>query len=211
MRRISWRRACHWRVVVTRVPSFITRTSGMAVRVGSSFTPGSVPSRVAIGGTGISRGGVCARPGAPVRAAATAARRRSCARMVRFTVAFGGAVAGRVAARCPRRTLEMSDDSTRTVSRRQFTSTAAMAALSAAIVPSRVLGAGRAQQQAESRRHRHRRHGRLEPQGLRRREHRRPVRRGQGLRRQDHRALPERQGLPRLHARCSRRRRASTA
>ena len=34
----------------------------------------------------------------------------------------------------------MSDDSTRTVSRRQFTSTAAMAALSAAIVPSRVLG-----------------------------------------------------------------------
>ncbi len=34
----------------------------------------------------------------------------------------------------------MSDDSTRNVSRRQFTSTAAMAALSAAIVPSRVLG-----------------------------------------------------------------------
>ena len=34
----------------------------------------------------------------------------------------------------------MSDDSTRTLSRRQFTSTAAMAALSAAIVPSRVLG-----------------------------------------------------------------------
>ena len=34
----------------------------------------------------------------------------------------------------------MRDDSTRTVSRRQFTSTAAMAALSAAIVPSRVVG-----------------------------------------------------------------------
>ena len=34
----------------------------------------------------------------------------------------------------------MSDDSTQTISRRQFTSTAAMAALSAAIVPSRVLG-----------------------------------------------------------------------
>ena len=34
----------------------------------------------------------------------------------------------------------MSDDSTPTVSRRQFTSTAALAALSAAIVPSRVLG-----------------------------------------------------------------------
>ena len=34
----------------------------------------------------------------------------------------------------------MRDDSPRTVSRRQFTSTAAMAALSAAIVPSRVVG-----------------------------------------------------------------------
>src|SRR5687768_8140979 len=34
----------------------------------------------------------------------------------------------------------MSDDSTRSVSRREFSSTAAMAALSAAIVPSRVLG-----------------------------------------------------------------------
>ena len=34
----------------------------------------------------------------------------------------------------------MSDDSTPTVTRRQFTSTAAMAALSAAIVPSKVLG-----------------------------------------------------------------------
>src|SRR3954471_24280313 len=36
----------------------------------------------------------------------------------------------------------MSDDSTHNISRRQFTSTAAMAALSAAIVPSRVLGQG---------------------------------------------------------------------
>ena len=34
----------------------------------------------------------------------------------------------------------MSDDSTQGISRRQFTSTAAMAALSAAIVPSRVVG-----------------------------------------------------------------------
>ena len=40
----------------------------MAARAGSSFTPGSVPSRVAIGGTGISRAGsVCARPDAAAR------------------------------------------------------------------------------------------------------------------------------------------------
>ena len=56
MRRISFRRASHWRRVVTRVPSFITMTSGMAVRAGSSVTPGIVPSDVAMRGTGISRG-----------------------------------------------------------------------------------------------------------------------------------------------------------
>ena len=55
----------------------------MAVRAGSSFTPGSVPSRVAIGGTGISRVGVCARPDAARPMDAIAATRRNFACMSR--------------------------------------------------------------------------------------------------------------------------------
>ena len=49
----------------------------MAVRAGSSFTPGDVPSRVVIGGTGISRGGVCARPDAARPADATTAMNKT--------------------------------------------------------------------------------------------------------------------------------------
>src|SRR5579883_2603574 len=56
MRFISSRRFSHWRRVVTRVPSFISRTSGRPGRTGSSFTPGRRPIDVRIGGTGISRG-----------------------------------------------------------------------------------------------------------------------------------------------------------
>ena len=60
----------------------------------------------------------------------------------------------------------MTDDSNRTMTRREFASTAALAALSAAIAPSRVLRRAGAGQQAEYRRHRRRRDGRGEPQSL---------------------------------------------
>ena len=95
----------------------------MAARAGSSFTPGSVPSGVAIRGTGISRGselagalplaaGVRASVGPPARpAAAIAATSRSRVRMVRFIMDWlPGSIwwlgCRQVAARCPRRTLE---------------------------------------------------------------------------------------------------------
>jgi len=56
MRFISVRRRFHWSTEVTLVPSFITITSGNSLWMGKSFTPGSVPIAVGIGGTGISPG-----------------------------------------------------------------------------------------------------------------------------------------------------------
>ena len=56
MRFISSRRFSHCATAVTLVPSFIVNMSGISVRIGRSFTPGSVPIAVLIGGKGISRG-----------------------------------------------------------------------------------------------------------------------------------------------------------
>ena len=117
--------------------------------------------------------------------------------MVRFTVAFGGSVAGRW---LPGAHGGLSNE--RRLDPERFPQAIHVDGRDGGAVGGHRAqpraGAGRAQQQAEPRRDRHRRHGRLEPQGLRRREHRRPVRRGPCLRREDHRALPERQGLSRL-------------
>ena len=70
-------------------------------------------------------------------------------------------------------------------------------------------GSGCPESQAESRRHRHRRHGRRQHQGVCRREHRRPVRRGRAYAAKTF-ALFRRPPSTTTTARCSTRRRAST-